>query len=58
MNVKKSEQAPQTLSQLCEGQADAFQNFLREKNAFLIKLDEEANQRVQNVLTEHLAWAA
>jgi hypothetical protein len=58
MNIKKSNQKPKTLSQVCGEDPEAFQRFLRQKNQAVQQMEEETNQRVRQALAQRLAWAA
>lgn len=58
MNIKKSIQSPKTLSELCGTNPEAFQQFLRKKNAVLAQMDKDTDQRVRQTLAEQLSWAA
>lgn len=58
MNIKKSDQKPKTISELCGDDVDAFERFLQKKNRVLAEMDEKANQRVLQALEKRLAWAA
>ncbi len=58
MNIKKSDQTPKTISELCEDDAGAFERFLRTKNQFLTELDRKANLRVHQALESRLVLAA
>jgi len=58
MNIKKSDQKPKTVSELCGDDAEAFERFLQKKNRALAEMDDKANQRVLQALEKRLAWAA
>ena len=58
MNIKKSDQNPKTISELCGDDAQAFQRFLSKKNHALVEMEKKANQRVLQALEKRLAWAA
>jgi hypothetical protein len=58
MKIKKSDQKPKTISELCGDDAEAFERFLSKKNHALAEMDRKANQRVLQALEKRLAWAA
>lgn len=58
MKIKKSDQKPKAISQLCGEDAGAFGRFVAKKRQALEEMDKKTNKRALQSLEKKLAWAA